>query len=341
MSEIRYSLVVPLYNEEAVIGRTHARLLTVMNALAQPFEIIYVNDGSRDGTAGLVREYCRSDRRVKMLNLSRNFGHQTAITAGMDHAAGAAVIIIDADLQDPPEIIPQMIARWEEGYEVVYGRRISRQGETWLKKSTAHCYYRLLHHLTEVDMPADVGDFRLIDARVRDALLRIPEHNRYVRGLISWLGFRQTYVDFVRAPRAAGETKYPFHKMVKLAADGITSFSNKPLKASIGLGVILSVFSFLFALFIFITRLFDLVFMERGYASLMCVILFFFGIVLIMLGIIGEYIGRIFEEVKGRPLYVICNQEGHFLRQGRYPDAGPANDPAADHTEDDRGDRHE
>jgi dolichol-phosphate mannosyltransferase len=252
-----------------------------------------------------------------MLSFSRNFGHQIAITAGMDHSSGEAVVIIDADLQDPPEIIPQMIDLWKQGYQVVYGRRVQRKGETRFKKWSARVFYRLLHSLTDVDIPVDVGDFRLIDACVKDALLNIPEHNRYVRGLISWLGYKQTFVDYVREPRFAGTSKYPFAKMLRLAADGIASFSYKPLKLGISLGIILSIFSLLLAFAVFISRLFDLVWMEPGYASLMCVILFFFGIVLIMLGIIGEYIARIFEEVKGRPLYIICDKQGNFAENKR------------------------
>lgn len=317
MDKIRFSLVVPLYNEEAVIEETNRRLTAVMNSLNENYEIIYINDGSRDRTGLLARELCAADPRIKLITFSRNFGHQTAITAGMDHAGGDAVIIIDADLQDPPEIIPQMIEHWEEGYEVVYGRRTARSGENWFKRFTAKRYYRFLRRMTDVEIPVDVGDFRLIDARVRDALMTMPEHNRYVRGLISWLGFRQTFVDYVRAPRFAGETKYPLKKMLRLAADGIASFSYKPLKMGIGLGVVLSAFSFLFLMFVFISRLFNLIVMEPGYASIMCVILFFFGVVLIMLGIIGEYIARIFEEVKGRPIYVISDRTGEFKREGR------------------------
>ena len=317
MDKIRFSLVVPLYNEEAVIEETNRRLTAVMNSLNENYEIIYINDGSRDRTGLLARELCAADPRIKLITFSRNFGHQTAITAGMDHAGGDAVIIIDADLQDPPEIIPQMIEHWEEGYEVVYGRRTARSGVNWFKRFTAKRYYRFLRRMTDVEIPVDVGDFRLIDARVRDALMTMPEHNRYVRGLISWLGFRQTFVDYVRAPRFAGETKYPLKKMLRLAADGIASFSYKPLKMGIGLGVVLSAFSFLFLMFVFISRLFNLIVMEPGYASIMCVILFFFGVVLIMLGIIGEYIARIFEEVKGRPIYVISDRTGEFKREGR------------------------
>jgi glycosyltransferase involved in cell wall biosynthesis len=317
METIRFSLVVPVFNEEEVLPITNQRLLDVMTSLGEAFEIIYINDGSRDRSGAIIRTFCQADARIKLLEFSRNFGHQPAITAGMDHAAGQAIIIIDADLQDPPELIGTMVEKWRQGFDVVYGRRRARQGETWFKQKTATAYYRMLNRLTDVPIPVDVGDFRLIDARVRDALLDMPEHNRYVRGLISWLGFSQTDVEFVRAPRLAGQTKYPLRKMVKLGIDGITSFSYKPLKLGIGLGIILSIFSFLFLIFVFVARLFDLVIMEPGYASLMCVILFFFGITMIMLGIIGEYIGRIFEEVKGRPLYVISQRVGRFARKGR------------------------
>lgn len=317
MAKVDISLVVPVFNEEEVISKTHERLIRVIDSLELSSELIYINDGSRDATASIIRSFCQSDKRIKMISFSRNFGHQTAITAGMDHAAGAAIVIIDADLQDPPELIPQMIELWQQGYQVVYGRRISRSGETWFKKTTARIYYRTLKRLTDVSIPVDVGDFRLIDACVRDALLKVPEHNRYVRGLISWLGYKQTFVDYVRDSRQAGISKYPFSKMLRLAADGITSFSYKPLKLGISIGLLLSAFSLVLAFAVFISRLFDLVWMEPGYASLMCVILFFFGVVLIILGIMGEYIARIFEEVKDRPLYIICDKEGSFLQHAR------------------------
>jgi dolichol-phosphate mannosyltransferase len=318
MNSLEISLVVPLFNEEEVVHETHTRLVNVMKSCGLGYEIIYVNDGSRDNTAAIIRDFCRQDSRTKMISFSRNFGHQTAITAGMDHAAGNAIIIIDADLQDPPEIIPEMINLWKQGFEVVYGRRVSRKGEKPVKKLSANLYYRLLRKLTDVDIPVDAGDFRLIDRRVRDALLGMPEHNRYVRGLISWLGFKQTFIDYVREPRYAGKSKYPLVKMLRLAADGIASFSYKPLKLGISIGIFLSLLSFLLAVAVFVSRLFDLVWMEPGYASIMCVLLFFFGIVLIMLGVIGEYIARIFEEVKGRPLYIICERTGDFAKDGRY-----------------------
>lgn len=311
------SVVVPVFNEEEVIETTHGRLVSVLSSLSLPYEIIYVDDGSKDKTVDIITPWTREGDEVKLLTFSRNFGHQTAITCGMDYAAGEAIVIIDADLQDPPEVIPEMIAKWREGYEVVYGKRSSREGETVFKKWSAKTFYRFLHRMSDVEIPTDVGDFRLIDRKVRDVLLRIPEHNRYVRGLIAWLGFRQTYVLFERQARAAGVTKYPLKKMLKLASDGITSFSYKPLRIATTIGLSLSAFGFLFFIFVFISRLFNLQVMEPGYATLMCVILFFFGIVLIMLGIIGEYIGRIFEEVKGRPLYIVDDKKGVFFEKGR------------------------
>jgi dolichol-phosphate mannosyltransferase len=317
MTEPVLSVVVPLYNEEEVLPETLVRLTAVLVGMGEPFEVIMVNDGSRDGTMRIARDACSADPRFKLISFSRNFGHQTAITAGMDYARGQAIVVIDADLQDPPEVIPQMAAKWREGYEVVYGRRLSRKGETVFKRLSARLYYRLLHKMTTVEIPVDVGDFRLIDEKVRDALLTVPEHNRYVRGLIAWLGFRQADVGFVREKRFAGVTKYPLSKMIRLAADGIASFSYKPLKAGIALGMALSGFALVLALFIFISRLFDWVFMEPGYASIMCVMLFFFGVVLVMLGVIGEYIARIFEEVKGRPLYIVSDKVGDLPERPR------------------------
>lgn len=316
MSKVIYSVVVPLYNEEEVLPETYKRLKAVLDSIGQPYEVVMVNDGSRDKTALMAREICEGDSSFKLINFSRNFGHQTAITAGMDNTSGDAIIVIDADLQDPPEIILAMIEKWKQGFEVVYGKRVSRQGETFFKKMTARLYYRLLNKLTDVRIPTDVGDFRLIDRKVKDALMAVPEHNRYVRGLISWLGFRQTAVEFVREARFAGETKYPLRKMIKLAVDGITSFSYKPLKFSVGIGIFISVFSLLFALTVVVLRINNIVQMEPGWASLMVVFLFFSGVILVMLGIIGEYIARIFEEVKGRPLYIISEKVGDFSGTG-------------------------
>ena len=228
-NRIVYSIIVPLYNEELVIDESYRRLKEVMDSIKENYEIVFVNDGSRDKTRDKAEEICENDENIKLINFSRNFGHQSAITAGMDLALGDAIIVIDADLQDPPEVILKMIEKWKEGYEVVYGKRIKREGETFFKKFTAKMFYRLLKSMTSVDIPVDTGDFRLIDRKVCDALISLPEKNRYVRGLVSWVGYKQTYVEFERQERFAGETKYPLKKMMKLAFDGITSLSYKPL----------------------------------------------------------------------------------------------------------------
>jgi glycosyltransferase involved in cell wall biosynthesis len=303
-SKIMYSIVIPLFNEELVVNETYKRVRTVMDSTGEPYEIIFVNDGSRDGTLGKVREIAKMDRNICLISFSRNFGHQSAITAGMDYSKGQAVIVIDADLQDPPEVMLKMIDKWKEGYEVVYGLRIKRKGETFFKKVTAKVYYRILNKLTDVDIPVDVGDFRLIDRKVCDALKKLPERNRYVRGLISWLGFRQTGVEFVREERLAGETKYPFRKMIKLALDGITSFSYKPLKLASYIGAAISAIGFLYLLVVIFQKLFTDTTVQ-GWASLIAITLFFNGIILLILGIIGEYIRRIYDEAKGRPIYIV------------------------------------
>ncbi|AGC68413.1 glycosyl transferase family 2 [Thermoclostridium stercorarium subsp. stercorarium DSM 8532] len=305
--DILCSVVVPMYNEEAVARETYRRLTEVMEKIGCAYEIIFVNDGSRDRTAEILNEICDMDKRVKLVNFSRNFGHQIAITAGTDYASGQCVVIIDGDLQDPPELIPEMIEKWKSGYDVVYGKRISRKGETLFKKFTAAAYYRFLRSMTDVSIPVDTGDFRLIDRKVCDALKQVRERNRYVRGLISWLGFRQTAIEFEREERFAGETKYPLKKMVKLALDGITTFSYKPLKLASYIGSIISAVSFIYLIYVVVKRIFFPETVQPGWASILAVSLFFNGITLLMLGIIGEYIGRIYDEVKARPLYVVKN----------------------------------
>lgn len=304
-----YSVVIPLFNEELVVNETYKRVRAVMDSTGEPYEIIFVNDGSRDGTLGKIREIAKSDKNICLISFSRNFGHQSAITAGMDYSKGQAVIVIDADLQDPPEVMLKMIEKWKEGYEVVYGLRIKRKGETFFKKATAKIYYRILNKLTNVDIPADVGDFRLIDRKVCDALKKLPERNRYVRGLISWLGFKQTGVEFEREERLAGETKYSLGKMIKLAIDGITSFSYKPLKLASYMGAVISALGFLYLLVVVCQKLFTDTTIQ-GWASLVAITLFFNGIILIILGIIGEYIRRIYDEAKGRPIYIISEMVG-------------------------------
>lgn len=307
--EIQYSIIVPLYNEESVIQETYKRLKKVMDSTEEAYEIIFVNDGSRDKTLEIARRICKRDKSIKLLSFSRNFGHQVAITAGMDHTGGRAVVVIDADLQDPPEVILEMIKKWKEGYEVVYGKRLKRKGETFFKKASAKLFYRTLKSMTDVDIPMDTGDFRLIDRKVCDALKSIPEHNRYVRGLISWLGFKQTGVEFVREERFAGETKYPLNKMVKFAADAITSFSYKPLKIATYAGMVVSMLSAVYIVFQLLVKFF-MVPTVPGWSSIVALSLFFNGLMLIVLGIIGEYVGRIYDEVKGRPLYIIGEKEG-------------------------------
>lgn len=299
------SVVVPMYNEEAVVSETYCRLTRVMEETGYSYEIVFVNDGSRDNTAMLIKEICDSDKRVKLLDFSRNFGHQIAITAGMDYSSGQCVVVIDGDLQDPPELIPIMIEKWKSGFDVVYGKRISRKGESVFKKFTAAVFYRFLRSMTDVNIPVDTGDFRLIDRKVCDALKLVKERNRYVRGLVSWLGFKQTAVEFEREERFAGETKYPLKKMLKLALDGITTFSYKPLKLASYIGTLISMGSFFYLIYVLAQRIFFPETVQPGWASTLAVSLFFNGITLLMLGIMGEYIGRIYDEVKERPLYII------------------------------------
>jgi dolichol-phosphate mannosyltransferase len=303
-NDIVCSVVVPLYNEEEVILETYKRLKGVMDSINEPYEIVFVNDGSRDKTAPMVYELCNKDKTVKFVDFARNFGHQTAITAGMDYSEGQAVVVIDADLQDPPELIPKMIDKWREGYDVVYGKRKERKGETFFKKFTAKVFYRFLRSMTDVEIPVDTGDFRLIDRKVCDALKLVNERNRYIRGIISWLGFKQTGIEFVRDKRFAGTTKYPLKKMMKFAFDAITSFSYKPLKLASIFGMLLSSISFIYLIVVICTRILTS-HVQPGWASILAVNLLFHGITLIILGIVGEYIGRIYDEAKGRPLYIV------------------------------------
>lgn len=301
---VQYSIVVPMFNEEEVIEETYKRLKEVMDQTGEAYELVFVNDGSRDRTAEIVGRICQGDSNVRLLDFSRNFGHQIAITAGMDYAAGRAIVVIDADLQDPPTVILQMIDKWKQGYDVVYGKRLKRKGETLFKKITAKFFYRLLRSMTNVDIPVDTGDFRLIDRKVADVLRGLKEKNRFVRGLVSWVGFRQTSVEYVREERWAGETKYPLKKMLRFAMDGITSFSFKPLRLATYLGFGLSGLSFIYLIIVMLQALFTDT-TTAGWASIVAINLFFNGIMLILLGIIGEYIGRIYDESKDRPLYIV------------------------------------
>ncbi len=303
------SVVVPVFNEEAIIHELHSRLTSALSAIGEPYEIIFINDGSRDRSLELMREVAASDSRVRVLDLSRNFGHQIAITAGMDYSRGQAIVIIDADLQDPPEVIAKLVARWREGFQVVFAVREHRMGETFFKKLTAAAFYRIIRRITNVDIPVDTGDFRLMDRSVVDSLKRIREKHRFVRGLVSWVGFKQTGITYVRQERFAGETKYPLRKMLKFAFDGITSFSFMPLQMATYLGFGVSALSFLAICWVLVEAL---VFHEtvQGWSSLMVAVLFLGGIQLLTIGLIGEYVGRIYDEVKGRPLYLIREEIG-------------------------------
>ena len=309
MAEITCSVIVPMYNEEDVIEETYKRLKMVMDALGESYELLFINDGSRDRSADIVFAIALQDPCVRLLDFSRNFGHQAAVSAGLDHAAGHAVVIIDADLQDPPEVIPQMLVLWRQGFEVVYGNRIKRQGETAFKKVTAYLYYRILRWMTNAEMPMDTGDFRLIDRKVCDVMKGLHERNRFLRGLVHWVGFKQTAVEYVRDERWAGETKYPLKKMLKFAADGIVSFTYKPLKLATYLGFLLSLSGFIYLLVVLYQRLFTDI-TQPGWASLIGINLVFNGITLFILGIVGAYIGRIYDEVKGRPLYIVRQYAG-------------------------------
>ncbi len=304
MAKKLLSIVVPVYNEQEVIDETYRRLSATFKDYCMDIEYIFINDGSRDNTYFKLREIASSNKEVRVINFARNFGHQIAITAGMDYAKGDAIVIIDADLQDPPEVILEMVDKWVEGYQVVYGKRLQREGETFFKKLTAKVFYRFLDSMTDVKLPVDVGDFRLIDRKVCDAMKCLPERSRYVRGLVSWVGFKQTSVEYHREKRFAGETKYPFKKMLKLAGDGIFSFSYKPLKLATFMGMLVSVLSFIYLIIVLVQRIVknDV---ASGWASSMAVSLFLNGVMLIVIGIMGEYVGRIYEEVKARPLYVV------------------------------------
>jgi polyisoprenyl-phosphate glycosyltransferase len=299
------SIVIPLYNEELVLEPLQARLIPLMKDPRFRWEVVMVNDGSTDRTLEKVRRLCQQDPRFRVISFSRNFGHQIAITAGMDKAAGDAVVIIDADLQDPPEVIPQMADKWLEGYDVVYGVRTKREGEGLFKRATAALFYRLLKRATSVDIPVDTGDFRLMDRRVVNELMTMREKFRFVRGMVSWVGFKQCKVEYVRSERVAGETKYPLPKMVKFAIDGMLSFSHVPLKLSSTLGFSASALSFAAMCYGVVVKIFFPEQAIAGWASVFVAILFLGGIQLICIGILGEYLGRMYDEVKRRPLYIL------------------------------------
>jgi len=302
------SIVVPCYNEEAVICSTHERIVSALSKgeSIYKFEIIFVNDGSQDGTAELLTQIQKKDKSVRVLEFSRNFGHQNAVTAGMDYATGDAVVLIDADLQDPPEVILSFIEKWEDGCDVVYGIRASRDGESAFKLLTAKLFYRFLNLMSEVPIPMDTGDFRLMDRRVVEVIKNMPEHDRFIRGMVTWVGFSQCEVKYHRHAREAGESKYPLMKMVKFALDGIISFSSAPLKLAINVGFMVMGLSFIGIFYVLFMRLFTDEWVS-GWTMMMTVILFLGGVQLFTLGILGEYVGRIYKEGKKRPLYIIKN----------------------------------
>jgi glycosyltransferase involved in cell wall biosynthesis len=304
LKSMEISIVVPLYNEEKNIRLMHDRLVSSILKISSNFEIIYVNDGSNDNSFLELLKLSNEDERVKYINFSRNFGHQIAVTAGLDYSKGAAVVIIDGDLQDPPEVIPEMYSLYKEGFEVVYGQRLIRKGESFLKKITAKYFYRILKKITNINIPVDTGDFRLIDRKIVNDLKNMPEQNKFLRGQIAWLGYRQTSIFFERDERKFGETGYPFSKMLKFALDGITGFSDVPLQFVTKTGIFISFISFLVILY----AIFSHFILERtitGWTSLIISSMFIGGVQLISVGIIGEYISRINKNVQNRPLYIV------------------------------------
>ena len=304
MIKEKISVVVPMYFEEEVAEECYNRLRSVMLENNIDYEFVFVNDGSTDRTLPILQSFAAIDPAVKIINFARNFGHQTAVTAGIDYATGDAIVIIDADLQDPPEVIPELIAKWKEGYDVVYAKRKKRAGETKFKLLTAKYFYKTLNYLSDIDIPKDTGDFRIIDAKVADVFRQMPERNRFVRGMFSWIGFNQTFIEYERDERFAGETKYPLKKMIKFASDGIIAFSTKPLKLMLLLGSVSVFISFALLIYALFVKMFGYE-VARGWTSIMVAITFFSGIQMISLGIVGQYIARIYDESKNRPIYVV------------------------------------
>ena len=316
-STIKYSLVVPIYNEEQGIAELYSRVSAVMEQLDGPVELVLINDGSQDRSLALIRQLRQQDRRVCYLSLARNFGHQVAVTAGLNFVRGQVIIILDADLQDPPELIPDMLEKWREGYQVVYAQRTRRQQESWFKRFTAYAFYRILNSLSDVNIPSDTGDFCLMDRKVVDLLNAMPERNRYIRGLRSWVGFRQIAIQFVRPPRFAGEVKYTFRKSLALAVNSLISFSRVPLRISTYVGLLSAFLASLMALLVLYWRLFQPNSPVIGLAMIAIAIFFLGAVQLISIGILGEYIGQIFDEVKCRPLYTL-SEVGGFEVQPKF-----------------------
>jgi glycosyltransferase involved in cell wall biosynthesis len=335
MEAAKYSIVIPLYNEEESFPDLFKQVRDVIDMLDGPAEVILVDDGSKDASYQLMVDANREDNRFKVVQLSRNFGHQVAITAGMDAASGQATIVMDADLQDPPQVIPEMAAKWQEGYEVVYAVRERREGETVFKKTTATLFYGMLRRIADIEQLVDVGDFRLVDRKALDAFLRMRESNRYVRGMFSWIGFRQTAVPYTRASRRAGTSKYPLRKMLRFASDGIIGFSTAPLRLVIQGGLLLAVLAVGYGLLAIALKLAGLPYVP-GYASLLVTITFLSGIQLTVIGMVGQYVARIYDEARGRPLYLVRETYGFAPRA---EDDGPASRPGAAAAEVNAGER--
>lgn len=304
MKDFLLSVVIPMYYEEGVAEECYKRLTKVMTDNNYNYELIFVNDGSKDKTPEILKALAEKDKNIKVINFSRNFGHQAAVTAGVQASSGEAVVIIDADLQDPPELIKDMIALWQQDYDVVYAKRKKREGETWFKLMTAKYFYKFLNSMSDIDIPKDTGDFRLMDRKVADAFLSLPEKNRFIRGMVSWLGFKQIAIEYVRSERFAGETKYPLKKMIKFAKDGIIGFSTKPLRLITSLGLFSVILSLILLVYSLLVKLLGGN-VEKGWTSIMVAITFFGGVQMLSLGVVGEYIARIYDEAKNRPLYLI------------------------------------
>lgn len=304
MTSVTFSIVAPIYNEVVTLPELHRRVSEVMNSTGESWELVLVDDGSTDGSTDLIRQYAEQDLHVRPVIFARNFGHQIAVTAGLDYSRGEAVVIIDSDLQDPPEVILDLIDKWREGYEIVYAVREEREGESWFKLLTAGLFYRLIYRITDVDIPLDTGDFRLLDSKVVSVLNRMRERHRFLRGMSAWVGFRQVGVPYRRAARFAGETKYPFRKMLRLAITAITGFSYFPLQLATVIGFISAGISILTIPIVVAMRLVgNQAFF--GQATTLIAVLFLGGVQLISLGILGEYVGRLYDEAKGRPLYIV------------------------------------
>jgi glycosyltransferase involved in cell wall biosynthesis len=305
----KITILVPAYNEEEVINIFYERVVKVINSITNyDFELLFINDGSKDNTLKILEDIAQKDKKVKIISFSRNFGHQCAVTAGLNEATGDAIIIIDSDLQDPPELIPEMIKLWENGNDVIYGKRTKRKGESHFKLLTARMFYKTLNKLSDTEIPKDTGDFRLADRKVVDVINSLPEHNKFLRGLFSWAGFKQIPIEYERNERIAGKTKYPLKKMIKLALDGIMSFSNKPLRIIGGFGIFSIIISFIILIYALLSFAFGWNNLTAGWTSLMVAITFFAGVQLSSLWVISEYIARIYDESKKRPEYIISKK---------------------------------